>query len=50
VEARHHDARVKGGSGFDDLEPHFHLGGHTRERKSEASYRIGFRLVAYPRR
>jgi serine/threonine protein kinase/formylglycine-generating enzyme required for sulfatase activity len=43
------DCRVKGGSGFDGLEPFFHLGGHTRERKSTPSHRIGFRLVAYPR-
>ncbi len=43
------DCRVKGGSGFDDLEPFFHVSGHTRERKKEASYRVGFRLVAYPR-
>jgi formylglycine-generating enzyme required for sulfatase activity len=49
VDPKHHDARVKGGSGFDDLDPFFHLGGHTRERKQEANYRIGFRLVAYPR-
>jgi formylglycine-generating enzyme required for sulfatase activity len=43
-----YDCRVKGGSGFDDLEPFYHLAGHTRERKNEASYRLGFRLVAYP--
>jgi formylglycine-generating enzyme required for sulfatase activity len=42
------EARVKGGSYYDDLEPHFRLGGHTRERVREGSYRIGFRVVAYP--
>ena len=42
------DYRVKGGSGFDDLEPFFHMGGHTRERKRDSSHRIGFRLAAYP--
>jgi formylglycine-generating enzyme required for sulfatase activity len=43
-----YDCQVKGGSGFDDLEPFFHLGGHTQERARDSSYRIGFRLVAYP--
>ncbi len=43
------DCRVKGGSGFDDLQPFFRLGGHTRERKRDRSYRIGFRIVAYPK-
>ncbi len=49
VNPRNLDYRVKGGSAFDDLEPPFRVGGHTRERKREASYRLGFRLVAYPR-
>ena len=49
-EARHNDTRVKGGSGFDDLEHSFRLGGHTRERKGDSSLRIGMRLAAYPRR
>jgi len=43
------DCLVKGGSGFDDLEPFFHLGGQTRERKKDGSPRVGFRLVAYRR-
>ncbi len=43
------DARIKGGSAFDDLRPFFRLGGHTRDRKRETSYRVGFRLAAYPR-
>ena len=43
------DCRVKGGSGYDDLAPDFHIAGHTRERRKESSYRIGFRVVAYPR-
>jgi formylglycine-generating enzyme required for sulfatase activity len=48
LDPRNLDCRVKGGSGFDDLEIHFHAGGHTRERKRERNHRIGFRLVAYP--
>jgi formylglycine-generating enzyme required for sulfatase activity len=46
--AKYIEARVKGGSFYDDLEPYFRIGGHTRERVREGSYRIGFRVVAYP--
>lgn len=42
------EAFVTGGSYYDDLEPNFRLGGHTQERAREGSYRIGFRIVAYP--
>lgn len=42
------EARVKGGSWFDDLEPYFRIGGHTRERLDEPHMRVGFRVVAYP--
>ena len=47
--AKHAEARLKGGSYYDDLEPYFRIGGHTRERVREGSYRIGFRVVAYRR-
>jgi len=46
---RDRECRVKGGSAFDDLEPYFHLAGYTVERKKDPSYRMGLRLVAYPR-
>jgi serine/threonine-protein kinase len=42
------ECRIKGGSWFDDLEPYFHIAGHTRERTRDPHLRVGFRVVAYP--
>ena len=42
------ECRIKGGSLFEDLESEFRVGGHHRERITEAFDRTGFRLVAYP--
>ncbi len=42
------EARVKGGSWYEDLEPYFHVGGHTRERARDPHLGVGFRVVAYP--